>query len=389
MNKVPHCHLDYFFDYGSSTPVDPNVIDRINDVLSNHFINANAPYDQAQSTSHLIEEACFHLKSLIHAEDQSIIWTSGATESINLALSGCAHFYKRFKRHIITTTIEHSATKQTLKALAKEGFDIDYVPVDNNGIIDLEILKQTIRPDTLLVSVIGVHNELGVVQPLKEIGEMTHHHGIIFHVDAAQAIGKIAIDVKKMHIDLLSMSAHKCYGPKGVGALYRRTDPLVGLEPILYGGAQQASIRAGTIPTHQIVGMGQAVLQIQKSFETDLSSIQVLANKLQKGIMELPIETTIYGKDSYRVPHIMSFRCHGVDQQLLLDQLKPFMLSSHSSCVYQQDARLHAIYACTNDTQSVKESIRIGIGRYTTEEKVIQLLARLKDAISQILSKTP
>ncbi|MBF13335.1 MAG: IscS subfamily cysteine desulfurase [Legionellales bacterium] len=376
--------IEYYFDYAASTPVDPEVIRVMTQSLEEHPYNPHAHYHQSTMVSQQIDLARERVSECIHADPDSIIWTSGATESINLALYGTAKFYQGFKKHIITSTIEHSATKQVLKQLAKEGFEISYVSVDHNGRINLDQLRTLVRRDTLLVSVIAVHNEIGVTQALSEIAEIAHAVGAFFHVDAAQAIGKIDINVEQQGIDLLSLSAHKCYGPKGVGALYRKKNPLIMLRPLLFGGEQQQRIRPGTLPTHQIVGMGKAYQLTQLNQKSNHAKSASNAKALIQGLKQLPHTITIHVDAKYRVNDILSFQCHDVDRSALIEFLKPFQISTHSSCINQQQPRDHVLYACLSSLQAVNESIRIGMGRYTSRDAINGFVAQLNRALSQL-----
>lgn len=372
--------LETYFDYAASTPVDPAVIRVMEDTLKTQFFNPSAQYQSDNPTKQLIRNAQQQVASTINAPTESIIWTSGATESNNLAILGCAHFYQTFKKHIITSTIEHSSIKSTIRQLENSGFDVSYIPVDNQGIIDIDKLKDVIRHDTLLVSVIAVQNEIGTIQPLKKIADIAHSKGAYFHVDAAQAIGKIPVDVEADSIDLMSLSAHKCYGPKGIGALYQRQHPKVMLQPTLYGGQQQLNIRPGTLPTHQILGMAKAYQLTRENHDKNV--MKKLSTQLITGIKNIDHPITIYGDSKHRAHEILSFRCHGITQNALLEQMKPLIISTKSSCISHQNHKAHAVYAITQDEIAVQESIRIGIGRFTTTAGIERFIKYLDQAIT-------
>lgn len=374
--------LETYFDYAASTPVDPAVIGVMENALKSEFFNPSGHYQSDNSSIDLINKAQEQVANTINAPTESIIWTSGATESINLAIIGCAHFYETFKKHIITSTVEHSATKAAIKQLEKSGFEVSTIEVDDNGIIDLDKLTEVIRHDTLLVSIIAVQNEIGTIQPLKKIADIAHSKGAYFHVDAAQAIGKVSVDVQADSIDLMSLSAHKCYGPKGIGALYQRQHPKVMLQPMLYGGQQQLNIRPGTLPTHQILGMAKAYQLTRENHDKDV--MKKLSTQLITGIKNIDHPITIYGDSNHRVHEILSFRCHGINQNALLEQMKPLIISTKSSCISHQNHKAHAVYAITQDEIAVQESIRIGIGRFTTTAGIERFIKYLNRAITQL-----
>src|SRR5919205_3879078 len=296
-------HFPIYMDYSATTPVDPRVADKMIPYLREQFGNpASRSHMYGWSAEQAVEQAREHVAALVNADPREIIWTSGATESDNLAIKGAAHFYKTKGKHLVTMKTEHKAVLDTMRELEREGFEVTYLDPEPNGLLDLEKFKAALRPDTIVVSIMFVNNEIGVIQPVAEIGEITRAKGIIFHVDAAQATGKVEIDLQKLKVDLMSFSAHKTYGPKGVGALFVRRKPRVRLEAQMHGGGHERGMRSGTLPTHQIVGMGEAFRIAKAEMATENERIRMLRDKLWKGLTAIP-EVYVNGDMESRVPH--------------------------------------------------------------------------------------
>src|SRR6201997_2498448 len=285
-NDIPH--LPIYMDYSATTPVDPRVVDKMIPYLREQFGNpASRSHAYGWDADRAVAEARENVAALVNADPREIIWTSGATESDNLAIKGAAHFYKSKGKHIVTVKTEHKAVLDTCRELEREGFEVTYLDVRDDGLIDLDAFKAALRPDTILVSVMSVNNEIGVIQDIEAIGEITREKGIVFHVDAAQATGKITIDLEKLKVDLMSFSAHKTYGPKGIGALYVRRKPRIRIESQMHGGGPERGMRSGTLATHQIVGMGEAFRIAREEMATENERIRMLRDKLMKGLQDI------------------------------------------------------------------------------------------------------
>ena len=296
-------HFPIYMDYSATTPIDPRVADKMIPYLREQFGNpASRSHMYGWTAEAAVEEARGHVAAIVGADPREIIWTSGATESNNLALKGAAQFYKTKGKHIITVKTEHKAVLDTVRELERQGFEATYLEPQENGLITLAQLEAAIRPDTILVSVMMVNNEIGVIQPIAEIGELCRSKGIIFHCDAAQAVGKVEIDLEKLKVDLMTFTAHKVYGPKGIGALYVRRKPRVRLEAQMHGGGHERGLRSGTLPTHQIVGMGEAFRIAKEEMDSELARIKALRDRLAKGLMEIE-EVYVNGDMEHRVPH--------------------------------------------------------------------------------------
>jgi cysteine desulfurase len=306
-------HLPIYMDYSATTPVDPRVVDKMIPYLREQFGNpASRSHSYGWAAERAVEEARENVAALVNADPREIIWTSGATESDNLAIKGAAHFYKSKGKHIVTVKTEHKAVLDTCRELEREGFEVTYLDVKDDGLIDLEKFKAALRPDTILVSVMSVNNEIGVVQDIEAIGEITREKGIIFHVDAAQATGKIAIDLQKQKVDLMSFSAHKTYGPKGIGALYVRRKPRIRIEAQMHGGGHERGMRSGTLATHQIVGMGEAFRIAREEMATENERVRMLRDRLLAGLSEME-EVYVNGDMEKRVPHNLNISFNFVE----------------------------------------------------------------------------
>ncbi|XP_063071635.1 cysteine desulfurase, mitochondrial [Engraulis encrasicolus] len=376
-----------YMDFQATTPMDPRVLDAMLPYQVNYYGNPHSrTHAYGWESESGMEKARKQIADLIAADPREIVFTSGATESNNMAVKGVARFYKAKKKHIITTQTEHKCVLDSCRVLESEGFDITYLPVQTNGLIDLEQLEASIRPDTSLVSIMMVNNEIGVKQPIKEIGQLCRSKNVFLHTDAAQAVGKIPIDVSDCKVDLMSISGHKIYGPKGVGALYVRRRPRVRIEPLQNGGGQERGLRSGTVPTPLAVGLGAACEVAQQEMEYDHKRISMLANRLVHKVMaEIP-DVIMNGDAEQRYPGCINLSFAYVEGESLLMALKDVALSSGSACTSASLEPSYVLRAIGADEDLAHSSIRFGIGRFTTEEEVdytaekcIQQVKRLRD----------
>lgn len=339
---------------------------------------------------HSVEVAREQVANLIGANPKEVVFTSGATESNNMSIKGAAHFYKKRGKHVITTQTEHKCVLDSCRSLELEGYDVTYLPVQQaTGRVDMDELKAAIRDDTILVSVMAVNNEIGTLQPLKEIGELCRSNKIIFHCDAAQMLGKLPIDVNELKIDLMSMSSHKIYGPKGVGGLYVRRRPRVRLEPIFSGGGQERGLRSGTLPHSLCVGFGAACELAQKEYEYDSEWVQYLSNKLQKGIEERIPEVTRNGDAEHNYPGCLNYSFAYVEGESLLMALKNIAVSSGSACTSASLEPSYVLRALGVDDELAHSSLRFGIGRFTSEEEVNFVLELLETHVARLREMSP
>ncbi|KAG8446270.1 hypothetical protein GDO86_013920 [Hymenochirus boettgeri] len=376
-----------YMDVQATTPLDPRVLDRMLPYLVSYYGNPHSrTHAYGWESEKAVEKAREQVASLIGADPREIVFTSGATESNNLAIKGVARFYKSRKRHIITTQTEHKCVLDSCRSLEMEGFEVTYLPVQSNGIINLQVLENSIRPDTGLVSVMTVNNEIGVKQPIQEIGQLCSSRKIFFHTDAAQAVGKIPLNVNQMKIDLMSISGHKIYGPKGVGAIYVRRRPRVRLEALISGGGQERGLRSGTVPAPLTVGLGVACEVAQEEMEYDHKRINFLAEKLIKNIMSQIPDVVLNGDPTHRYPGCINLSFAYVEGESLLMALKDVALSSGSACTSASLEPSYVLRAIGTDEDLAHSSIRFGIGRFTTEEEVdftvnkcIQEVKRLRE----------
>lgn len=360
-----------YLDAQATTPIDPRVLDAMMPYMTNMYGNPHSRTHQyGWETEKGVEVAREQVAKLINADPKEIIFTSGATESNNISVKGVARFYKENKKHVLTTTIEHKCVLDSCRALENEGFDVTYLPVQKNGIIDLEQFEQSLRPDTGLVSIMYVNNEIGVIQPIKEIGEICRKRRIFFHTDAAQAVGKIPVDVNKDKIDLLSISGHKLYGPKGVGALYVRRKPRVRLEAIQSGGGQERGMRSGTLPTNLCVGLGAAAELSIEEMDFDTERITRLSNRLIDRITSELTHCVINGDPKNRYPGCVNISFAFVEGESLLMALKNIALSSGSACTSASLEPSYVLRAIGAEEDLAHSSIRFGIGRFTTEAEI-------------------
>ncbi|MDP4801045.1 MAG: IscS subfamily cysteine desulfurase, partial [Burkholderiaceae bacterium] len=335
-----------------------------------------------------VEAARGQVAQLVGCDPKEIVWTSGATESINLALKGAAHFYKDKGRHVITFKTEHKATLDTCRELEREGFEVTYLDVRADGLIEFSAFEAAVRPDTILVSVIYVNNEIGVIQDIPKIGEFCRSRGIILHVDSAQATGKIQIDLQSLKVDLMSFSAHKTYGPKGIGALFVRRKPRIRLEPLIHGGGHERGMRSGTLPTHQIVGMGAAFAFARQEMATENERIRMLRDRLWKGLSEIEA-VYLNGDLESRVPHNLNVSFNYVEGESLLMAIKDIAVSSGSACTSASLEPSYVLRALGRSDELAHSSIRFSIGRYTTEADVEFTISLLKDKVARLREMSP
>ncbi|MBB5443620.1 cysteine desulfurase [Paraburkholderia sp. MM5496-R1] len=382
-------HLPIYMDYSATTPIDPRVVDKMIPYLREQFGNpASRSHAYGWTAERAVEEAREQVAALVNADPREIIWTSGATESDNLALKGAAHFYKSKGKHIITVKTEHKAVLDTTRELEREGFEVTYLDVKDDGLIDLDAFKAALRPDTILVSVMSVNNEIGVIQDIEAIGEITREKGIIFHVDAAQATGKIQIDLQKLKVDLMSFSAHKTYGPKGIGALYVRRKPRIRIEAQMHGGGHERGMRSGTLATHQIVGMGEAFRIAREEMATENERIRMLRDRLLKGLSQIE-EVYVNGDMEKRVPHNLNISFNFVEGESLIMAVKDVAVSSGSACTSASLEPSYVLRALGRNDELAHSSIRFTVGRFTTEQEIDYVINLLKSKISKLRDLSP
>ncbi|CAJ3109799.1 cysteine desulfurase [Burkholderia pseudomallei] len=386
-NDIPH--LPIYMDYSATTPVDPRVVDKMVPYLREQFGNpASRSHAYGWDAERAVEEAREQVAALVNADPREIIWTSGATESDNLAIKGAAHFYQGKGKHIVTVKTEHKAVLDTCRELEREGFEVTYLDVKDDGLVDLDVFKAALRPDTILVSVMHVNNEIGVIQDIATIGEICREKGIIFHVDAAQATGKVEIDLAKLKVDLMSLSAHKTYGPKGIGALYVRRKPRVRIEAQMHGGGHERGMRSGTLPTHQIVGMGEAFRIAREEMATENERIRMLRDKLLRGLSEID-ETYVNGDLEHRIPHNLNISFNFVEGESLIMAIKDVAVSSGSACTSASLEPSYVLRALGRNDELAHSSIRFTVGRFTTEQEVDYVIDLLKSKIAKLRDLSP
>ncbi len=379
-----------YLDYQATTPVDPLVVEAMLPYLTENFGNpASRSHSYGWSAEKAVEHAREQVAAAIHADPKEIVWTSGATEASNLAIKGAAHFYSGKGRHLITLKTEHKATLDTCRQLEREGFEVTYLEVQENGLVDLDVFRAALRPDTILASVLYVNNEIGVIQPMEEIGKMLREHKVLFHVDAVQALGKIPVDVEAIQADLLSLSAHKMYGPKGIGALYVRRKPRVRIEAQVHGGGHERGMRSGTLPTHQIVGMGAAAELAVQLMDSDSKRIRQLRDRLLAGITSQVEEVYINGDMEHRVPHNLNLSFAFVEGESLIMALKGIAVSSGSACTSASLEPSYVLRALGKSDELAHSSIRFGIGRYTTEEEIDATIALVAAKVGKLRELSP
>ncbi len=380
-----------YFDYSATTPVDPRVAE-----VMMQFLTPDGEFGNPASRSHpygwvadeAVEQARKNVADLISADPKEIVWTSGATESDNLAIKGVAHFYKKKGNHIITCKTEHKAVLDTCRQLEREGYEITYLDPEANGLIELKKLEAAIRPETILVSIMHVNNEIGVIQDIAAIGKMTRAKGILLHTDAAQSAGKVPIDVNEMNIDLMSLSAHKVYGPKGMGALYVRRKPRVRLEAQMHGGGHERGMRSGTLATHQIVGMGEAFRVARKELAQETDRIRALRDRLWDGLKDME-EVYINGDMEHRVAGNLNVSFNFVEGESLIMALKDIAVSSGSACTSASLEPSYVLRAIGRNDELAHSSIRFTIGRFTTEEEVDYAIKLVREKVDKLRELSP
>ncbi len=387
MSTTPHFPI--YMDYGATTPVDQRVVDAMIPWLREHFGNpASRSHAWGWEAEEAVEKARAQVAELIGADPREIIWTSGATESNNLALKGAAQFYKGRGKHIVTVKTEHKAVLDTVRELERQGFEATYLDVQEDGLLDLEKFKAALRPDTILVSVMAVNNEIGVIQDIPAIGAMCRERGIVFHVDAAQATGKMAIDLATLPVDLMSLASHKTYGPKGIGALYVRRKPRVRIEAQMHGGGHERGMRSGTLPTHQIVGMGEAFRIAREEMGTENERIRALHQRLLRGLSDIE-QTFLNGHADKRVPHNLNMSFNFVEGESLIMGIKGIAVSSGSACTSASLEPSYVLRALGRSDELAHSSLRMTIGRFTTEDEIDYVVSTLKDRVAKLRELSP
>ena len=376
--------LPIYMDYSATTPVDPRVASMMIPYLTEKFGNpASRSHAFGWEADAAVELAREQVAALVNADPKEIVWTSGATESNNLAIKGAAHFYQGKGKHIITMHIEHKAVLDTVRELEREGFSATFLDPEPDGLLDLDKFKAALRPDTILVSIMLVNNEIGVIQDIASIGEICREKGILFHVDAAQATGKVAIDLQQLKVDMMSFSAHKTYGPKGIGALYVRRKPRVRIEAQMHGGGHERGMRSGTLPTHQIVGMGEAFRIAKEEMAQENERIRMLRDRLLKGLMAME-EVHINGDMEHRVPHNLNLSFNFVEGESLMMAVKDVAVSSGSACTSASLEPSYVLRALGRSDELAHSSIRFSIGRFTTVEEVDYVVELLKNKVGKL-----
>jgi cysteine desulfurase len=382
-------HFPIYLDYGSTTPCDPRVVDAMIPWLREHFGNpASRSHAWGWEAEAVVEKSREQVASLINADPREIVWTSGATESINLAIKGAAHFYGSRGKHLITLKTEHKAVLDTMRELERQGFEVTYLDVEENGLLDLNKFKDALRPDTILASVLYVNNEIGVIQDIRAIGTLCRERNIIFHVDAAQATGKVVIDMPSLPVDLMSMSSHKTYGPKGIGALYVRRKPRVRLEAQMHGGGHERGMRSGTLPTHQCVGMGTAFAIAKAEMGTEIERIRMLQKRLLDGIGGIE-QVFINGDIHQRVPHNLNASFNFVEGESLIMGVKGIAVSSGSACTSASLEPSYVLRALGRSDELAHSSLRMTIGRFTTEAEIDFAVKTLNDQVAKLRDLSP
>jgi cysteine desulfurase len=384
-------NLPIYLDYASTTPVDPAVADQMVE-----FLTPSGQFGNPASRSHMfgwqaeaaVEEARSDVASLIGADPREIVWTSGATEANNLAIKGCAQFNTRKGKHIITSRIEHKAVLDTCRQLEREGFEVTYLDPDKNGLIQPQTVADALRDDTTVVSIMHVNNELGTLNDIAAIGKICRENKVFFHVDAAQSAGKTAIDVEAMNVDMMSFSAHKIYGPKGIGALYVRRKPRVRIEAQMHGGGHERGMRSGTLPTHQIVGMGAAFKLGKESLDSEMARIVKLRERLWQGVSDME-EVYLNGSEQQHVPGIINISFAFVEGESLIMALRDLAVSSGSACTSASLEPSYVLRALGLNDEMAHSSIRFSIGRFTTEEDIDKAIAKIRHAVEKLRELSP
>jgi len=378
-----------YLDYSSTTPIDPRVAEKMIPFITEHFGNpASRSHSFGWTAEEAVEEARDEVAKLVNADPREIVWTSGATESNNLAIKGASHFYSTKGKHILTVATEHKAVIDAVRELEREGYTATYLEPEPNGMVDLEKFKKAIRPDTVLASVMIVNNEIGVIQDIEALGNICREHNVIFHVDAAQATGKVDIDLEKLPVDLMSFSAHKTYGPKGIGALYVRRKPRIRIEAQMHGGGHERGMRSGTLATHQIVGMGEAFRIARIEMQLENERIRKLRDKLLHGLQDME-EVYVNGDLKHRIPHNLNISFNYVEGESLIMAVKDIAVSSGSACTSASLEPSYVLRALGRSDELAHSSIRFSIGRFTTEADVDFTIQLLKEKIQKLRELSP
>ncbi|HOP16117.1 MAG: IscS subfamily cysteine desulfurase [Gammaproteobacteria bacterium] len=383
--------LPIYLDYSATTPVDPRVAEKMCACLTPDGVFGNAasrshPFGWA--AEQLVDEARANVAMLVGADPKEIVWTSGATESDNLAIKGAAHFYQKQGKHIITLKTEHKAVLDTCRQLEREGFEVTYLDVQPNGLLDLAVFEAAIRPDTILASVMHVNNEIGVIQDIAAIGAICRERKVLFHVDAAQSPGKVAIDLSVLPVDLMSFSAHKIYGPKGIGALYVQRKPRIRLEAQMHGGGHERGLRSGTLATHQIVGMGEAFRLAREEMVEENARIMVLRDKLLAGLQDME-EVYVNGDLERRIAGNLNISFNFVEGESLMMALKDMAVSSGSACTSSSLEPSYVLRALGREDELAHSSIRFTLGRFTTEEEIDYVLTQVRAQVDRLRELSP
>ena len=387
METTPHFPI--YMDYGATTPCDPRVVDAMIPWLREHFGNpASRSHAWGWEAEAAVEKAREQVAELIGADPREIVWTSGATESNNLALKGAAHFYKSKGKHLITVKTEHKAVLDTMRELERQGFEVTYLDVQEDGLLSFDVLTAAIRPDTILISVMFVNNEIGVIQDIAAIGAMCREKGIFFHVDAAQATGKVEIDLKTLPVDLMSLASHKTYGPKGIGALYVRRKPRVRLEAQMHGGGHERGMRSGTLPTHQCVGMGEAFRLAKLEMAQDNAKARALHDRLINGLKDVE-QVFLNGHATQRVAQNLNMSFNFVEGESLIMGIKGLAVSSGSACTSASLEPSYVLRALGRSDELAHSSLRMTIGRWTTEEEIDYAIATIKQNVAKLRDLSP
>ena len=387
MSQTPHFPI--YMDYGATTPCDPRVVDAMVPWLYEHFGNAaSRSHAWGWEAEKAVETAREQVADLIGADPREIVWTSGATESTNLALKGAAHFYKGKGKHLITVKTEHKAVLDVMRELERQGFEVTYLDVQEDGLLDLDKFKAALRPDTILASVLFVNNEIGVIQDIAAIGAICREKGVLLHVDAAQATGRVEIDLKTLPVDLMSLTAHKTYGPKGVGALYVRRKPRVRLEAQMHGGGHERGMRSGTLPTHQIVGMGEAYRIAKAQMQEDNAHAARLQKRLLDGLKEIE-QVFINGSLERRVPQNLNMSFNYVEGESLIMGIKGLAVSSGSACTSASLEPSYVLRALGRSDELAHSSLRMTIGRFTTEEEIDYAIQTIRENVAKLRELSP
>jgi cysteine desulfurase len=388
MMKTPS-RLPVYMDYSATTPVDRRVFAAMEPYFFTMFGNpASRSHSYGWEAESAVEEARGHVAALLNADPREIVWTSGATEGNNLAIKGAAAFYSTRGKHLITQVTEHKAVLDTFRELERQGFETTYLPVDEDGIVPAQRVIDAMRPDTILVSVMMANNETGVLQPVEEIGRACRERKIVFHCDAVQAAGKVPVDVDRIHADLLTVTAHKLYGPKGIGALYVRRKPRIRIEAQIHGGGHERGMRSGTLPTHQIVGMGEAFRLARLDMEFDNRRLAALRDRLQAGLQQME-EVYVNGSETHRLPNILNISFNYVEGESMIMAVRDLAVSSGSACTSASLEPSYVLRALGRSDELAHSSIRFSLGRFTTEEEVDFAIGLIRSKVAKLRELSP